>query len=262
MTVVLLHALPLDERMWESQREVLAADTVVTPRLYELGSSMDEWAEKILDRVEGRFAAIGASMGGYCALAIARRAPERVSGLGLVGSRAEADPSERLPVRERWLERIAAEGAEGIWAEMGPTVFGNLTGDIAEWVRSLALAQDPEGLSHAVAAIRFGQAVLRTVGAWRNDHGLDLEVRVGMASGPVVGGVIGQRRILFDLWGGTVNTASRMESSGVPGRIQVAASTRDLAGDAFAFEERTLDIKGLGQTTAYVVSARSFDAGS
>ena len=154
MTVVLLHALPLDERMWESQREVLAADTVVTPRLYELGSSMDEWAEKILDRVEGRFAAIGASMGGYCALAIARRAPERVSGLGLVGSRAEADPSERLPVRQRWLERIAAEGAEGIWAEMGPTVFGNLAGDLAEWVRSLALAQDPEGLSHAVAAIR------------------------------------------------------------------------------------------------------------
>jgi adenylate cyclase len=115
---------------------------------------------------------------------------------------------------------------------------------------------------HAVAGIRFGQAVLRTVEGWRIEHDLDLQVRVGMASGSVVGGVIGQRRILFDLWGGTVNTASRMESSGVPRRIQVAASTRHLAGSAFAFEERTLDVKGLGQTTAYLVSAGSLDAGS
>ena len=115
---------------------------------------------------------------------------------------------------------------------------------------------------HAVAGIRFGKAVLRTVEGWRTEHDLDLQVRVGMASGSVVGGVIGKRRILFDLWGGTVNTASRMESSGVPGRIQVAASTRDLAGDVFAFEERTLDIKGFGQTTAYLVSVRPLDAGS
>jgi guanylate cyclase len=108
---------------------------------------------------------------------------------------------------------------------------------------------------HAVAAIRFGQAVLGTVDAWRKDHDLDLEVRVGMASGPVVGGVIGQRRILFDLWGGTVNTASRMESSGIPGRIQVAASTCHLAGDAFGFEKRTVDVKGLGPTTTYLLGA-------
>jgi adenylate cyclase len=107
---------------------------------------------------------------------------------------------------------------------------------------------------HAIAAIEFGGAVLRTVDAWRRDHGLDLKLRVGMASGPVVGGVIGQRRILFDLWGGTVNTASRMESSGVPGRIQVAASTRELAGDAFTFEKLAVDVKGLGPTTTYLVA--------
>jgi len=107
---------------------------------------------------------------------------------------------------------------------------------------------------HAIAAIAFGQAVLRTVDGWRLDHGLDLAVRVGMASGPVVGGVIGERRILFDLWGGTVNAASRMESSGVPGRIQVSASTRDLAGGAFAFEERAVDVKGLGPMATYLVA--------
>lgn len=109
---------------------------------------------------------------------------------------------------------------------------------------------------HAVAALDFGRAVLAHVDAWRRAHDLDLQVRVGMASGPVVGGVIGQRRILFDLWGGTVNTASRMESTGVPGRIQVAASTRELLRNDYAFEERTLDIKGLGATTSYVLIER------
>jgi len=84
---------------------------------------------------------------------------------------------------------------------------------------------------------------------------LPLELRVGLASGPVVGGVIGQRRILFDLWGDTVNVASRMESSGVPGRIQVARSTRDLLRDSLSFEEREpLEVKGLGRMTRYLLA--------
>jgi adenylate cyclase len=71
----------------------------------------------------------------------------------------------------------------------------------------------------------------------RRRRGLALELRIGLASGSVVGGVIGHRRILFDLWGDTVNVASRMESSGVPGRIQVAQSTRELLRDSCSFEE-------------------------
>lgn len=70
----------------------------------------------------------------------------------------------------------------------------------------------------------------------------------------MVGGVIGQRRILFDLWGDTVNTASRMESSGVPGRIHVAPSTRDLLRDSWSFEEREpVEVKGLGRMTTYLL---------
>jgi adenylate cyclase len=70
-----------------------------------------------------------------------------------------------------------------------------------------------------------------------------------------MGGVIGQRRILFDLWGDTVNIASRMESSGVPGRIQVAPSTRDLLRDSWEFEEREpVDVKGLGRMTRYLLA--------
>ena len=68
-------------------------------------------------------------------------------------------------------------------------------------------------------------------------------------------GVIGQKRILFDLWGETVNLASRMESSGVPGRIQVAPSTWQLLREKVAFEQREpMEIKGLGLMATYLAS--------
>ena len=94
-------------------------------------------------------------------------------------------------------------------------------------------------------------------GRARVRHGVTLELRIGLASGPVVGGVIGERRILFDLWGDTVNTASRMQSSGVAGRIHVAASTHELLRDAWLFEElEPVDVKGLGPMTTYLLADR------
>lgn len=77
--------------------------------------------------------------------------------------------------------------------------------------------------------------------------------RIGLASGPAVGGVIGRQRILFDLWGETVNTAARMESSGMAGRIQVAESTMRRASPACVFVERAVDVKGMGQVRAYLL---------
>ena len=118
----------------------------------------------------------------------------------------------------------------------------------------MAAAGAPEPRTdHAMAATKLGMAMLRAMDEMRERLGLPLELRIGLASGQVVGGVIGQQRILFDLWGGTVNTASRMQSSGEPGRIQVAPSTRELLGDAYAFEERTVDVKGLGPMSTYLL---------
>jgi class 3 adenylate cyclase len=118
----------------------------------------------------------------------------------------------------------------------------------------MAAAGAPQARAdHAVAAIEFALAALAAVASWREANGIDLEARVGLASGAVVGGIIGQRRITFDLWGDTVNTAARMESSGVPGRIHLAASTRELLGDAYGFEELHLDVKGLGAMTTYLI---------
>jgi pimeloyl-ACP methyl ester carboxylesterase len=119
--VVLLHAFPLDERMWEPQVAALGEHEVVTPNLYNLGgSSIDGWAERVLDEVEGDLVAVGASMGGYVALAMARRAPERIRALLLAGSRATADPPDRRAVREEMIRVVQEEGIEGWNREFSP----------------------------------------------------------------------------------------------------------------------------------------------
>jgi len=107
---------------------------------------------------------------------------------------------------------------------------------------------------HAEATVRMAQQLLEATDRWREDHVIDLQLRIGVASGPAVGGVIGQHRILFDLWGDTVNTASRMEETGLPGRIQVSSTTRERLSDQFTCVPRTVDVKGLGELTTYLVT--------
>jgi adenylate cyclase len=99
-----------------------------------------------------------------------------------------------------------------------------------------------------VAATRPGGAVAD----------LDFELRIGINSGPVVAGVIGRKRFLYDLWGDAVNTASRMESQGTPNRIQVTRATYELLRDEFELEPRgTVTVKGKGEMeTWYLVRRR------
>jgi 3-oxoadipate enol-lactonase len=123
--VLLLHALPLDERMWEPQRDALSGYDVVAPRLYGRGRSMDEWAESISAEVDGELAVVGASMGGYCALALARREPQRVRALLLAGSRPDADSPERRDGRADTIELIRREGPDGLWRFMLPKLFAD-----------------------------------------------------------------------------------------------------------------------------------------
>jgi len=81
-----------------------------------------------------------------------------------------------------------------------------------------------------------------------------VEFRVGINSGPVVGGVIGTHKFQYDIWGDAVNTASRMESHGLPGHIQITADTYDLIKDDFVCESRgTVNIKGKGEMKTWLV---------
>ena len=149
MNVLLLHAFPLDERMWEPQLPALRDHHVTTPRLYGRGQTMDAWADSLAGETDGELAVVGASMGGYCALALARRAPDRVRALLLAGSRPDPDSPERRSGRADTLELIRREGPDGLWQSMQPKLFA----DPRNADPSL-LYRDPDALVGAVEAIR------------------------------------------------------------------------------------------------------------
>lgn len=125
MNVLMLHAFPLVERMWDGQRAALAEHHVVAPRLYGRGPTMDTWADSVAGDFDGEAAVVGASMGGYCALALARRAPERVRALLLIGARPDADSDERRAGRADTIDLIRREGPDGLWRAMVPKILSD-----------------------------------------------------------------------------------------------------------------------------------------
>jgi pimeloyl-ACP methyl ester carboxylesterase len=151
--IVLLHAFPFDERMWEPQLAALTEHDVVAPHLYGLGSSMDEWAASVAEQVGGEVAVVGASMGGYCAQRLLAHTDVRA--LVLVGSRAEADPPERRQARDETIQLISDQGVPALWEKQRPVLFPeNADEEVIARARALALDQDPEELAIGVAAMR------------------------------------------------------------------------------------------------------------
>jgi adenylate cyclase len=108
---------------------------------------------------------------------------------------------------------------------------------------------------HALAVARMALAMREAIAARPLGPEGKLDLRIGIHSGPVVAGVIGTRKFSYDLWGDTVNTASRMESHSEPGRIQVSGATFALLESRFSFEERgEIQVKGKGAMRTYFLT--------
>jgi class 3 adenylate cyclase len=108
---------------------------------------------------------------------------------------------------------------------------------------------------HAENAVRLGLAMIAAIDTIRMAKGMPLAIRIGLHAGPVVAGVIGENRLAYDLWGESVNLASRLESSGAPGRIHVSAAVAERLRGTFDFEQRgTIELKGFGPVPTFFVS--------
>lgn len=162
--LVLLHAFPLDRRMWRDVAEVLALDALcITPDFPGLGESegaatIEEFADDVaalLDHLRIDRAVVGGlSMGGYAALAFARRHPQRLLGLLLADTRAGADGAEARAARDAVITRIAGEGAEGYVGEFVPKLVAKENRAARDHALAIGLLQPMLGVAGALAALR------------------------------------------------------------------------------------------------------------
>ncbi len=120
----------------------------------------------------------------------------------------------------------------------------------------VAGAPEPQA-QHAEIVGELALRMVERAEAVNKAYEMPLQLRIGVHTGPVVGGIIGTHRFLYDVWGDTVNVASRLEATGVPGRIQLSETTARRIADWFEMEERgPVSIKGKGQMTTFFLTGR------
>jgi 3-oxoadipate enol-lactonase len=158
-TVLLLHAFPLDSRMWEAVRPPLEAAgyEVVAPDLPgpEPALGFDAWAPTVLGLVEGDFVPVGSSMGGYLAFELWRQAPERIRALVLADTRATPDSPEQREARDDSIRLLGEAGRKPFWEELAPRLFApNADAAVVVRARELALEQPITALVAVQETIR------------------------------------------------------------------------------------------------------------
>ena len=123
----------------------------------------------------------------------------------------------------------------------------------------LAVAGVPsERPDHAAAIADMALGMLQALGDANQSLDVPFRIRIGVATGPVVTGIIGTHKFVYDVWGDTVNLASRLETTSEPDRIQISQATAEALGDAFAIEERgEVELKGKGLVSTFFLNGRS-----
>jgi adenylate cyclase len=107
---------------------------------------------------------------------------------------------------------------------------------------------------HVKQMVEMGFEMLEAVETYRSTCEIPFSIRVGINTGPVVAGVIGTTKFIYDLWGDTVNIASRMESTGIPGAIQVSKAIYEQLQGQYSFESRgKIEVKGKGLIETYLL---------
>jgi adenylate cyclase len=128
-------------------------------------------------------------------------------------------------------------------------------GDAYMVVGGLPIPRSDHAEAIAEMALDMQQAIID----FSNTHDRDFSIRIGINSGPVVAGVIGIKKFIYDLWGDTVNTASRMESHSLPGCIQVTSATYQILQDKYFFDNRgSIEVKGKGEMNTYLLKCRKW----
>jgi class 3 adenylate cyclase len=122
----------------------------------------------------------------------------------------------------------------------------------------MAVAGLPEPVpDHAVRSIELVMSWMKVLENFNAEMNFDLKMRVGINTGPVVAGVIGTHKFIYDLWGDAVNTASRMESHGIPDRIQVSETTYKKLSRLYDFDDRgEIEVKGKGNMRVFLLAGR------
>ena len=111
---------------------------------------------------------------------------------------------------------------------------------------------------HARRVADTALEMVRFLERFNTRFGTEFQIRIGLNSGPLVAGIIGKQKFAYDIWGDAVNVASRMESSGVPGRIHISESTRIELGSDYEYEPRgTIEVKGLGEINTYFLLSKN-----
>ena len=157
--VLLLHAFPLDARMWEGQIPALeqAGYEVIAPNLpgREPDPDLRSWARRVLELLPGDFVPVGISMGGYVAFELWRQAPKRIPAMAFVDTRANADDEAGRAARGETIRRLREQGFDAFWDDLAPKLLSpDAPAEIVERARTLASEQPVESLVATVEALR------------------------------------------------------------------------------------------------------------